>query len=244
MPELKAKLPLFAALALFLILFPGACLASRHRKDDCGSTFCGNLNISYPFRLKTQPPHCGYQWLELDCENNNRTLLVTKTGKFSVKEISYENHTMRVVDASLDRDNHEYCNSLPLSSLPYCERYGQFQLSSARVADDRFSVMYLVNCSRPTESPLYVDASRCANNYSSPSRRYFYFLNMSILPSDFNQFCTVEAKVPITVTSISGMSTLDVYHKLSKGFLLSWASYHFTSSYVQLQINHILILNV
>ncbi|GMJ05402.1 hypothetical protein HRI_004209400 [Hibiscus trionum] len=79
MPELKPQLPslghLMTAFALFLVVFPGACLA-RHLNQECGSVFCGSLNISYPFRLKNQPPQCGDHRLELECEQNNRTTLV------------------------------------------------------------------------------------------------------------------------------------------------------------------------
>ena len=200
-----------AAFALFLILFPGACLA-RHRNEDCGSAFCGNFNISYPFRLKTQPRNCGYHNLELECENKNRTTLVMKHGKFSVQEIFYQNYTMRVVDTSLDRDD---CNSLSLSSIDL----GLFCENPYFLPSDSF--MYLVNCTRPTKSSLYVDASRCANSSFRPSS-YFYFIDRNTHPSDFNQSCTVEAEVPITVHNISEMSTLDIYKKLSKGFLLSW----------------------
>ncbi|MBA0574690.1 hypothetical protein Golob_027332, partial [Gossypium lobatum] len=164
MSYLKAKLPLFAHLmptfALFLILFPGASLA-RHlfnqEVQDCGSTFCGNLNISYPFRLKNQPPQCGCYDLELACENNNRTTLVLREGKFFVQNIFYENKTIQVMDSNLDKND---CNSLPLSSI---------------------------NTVR-----------------------------------NLNQACTVEAEVPIMVKSISGMSTLAIYNKLSQGFYLSW----------------------
>ncbi|MBA0728872.1 hypothetical protein Golax_025403, partial [Gossypium laxum] len=81
--------------------------------QDCGSTFCGNLNISYPFRLKNQPPQCGWHDLELECENNNRTTLVLREGKFSVQKLFYENETIQLVDSSLEKDD---CNSLPLSS--------------------------------------------------------------------------------------------------------------------------------
>ncbi|MFQ6655646.1 hypothetical protein Gotur_026113 [Gossypium turneri] len=97
--------------ALFLILVPGASLARHLFNQDCGSVFCGNLNISYPLRLKNQPPQCGCHDLEL-----------------------------------------EYRNTV---------------------------------------------------------------LNL-------NQACTVEAEVPIMVKSISGMSTLAIYNKLSDGFYLSW----------------------
>ncbi|XP_052485713.1 rust resistance kinase Lr10 [Gossypium raimondii] len=118
MSYLKVKLSLFGHLmltfVLFLILFPGASVARHPFNQDCGSTFCGNLNISFPFRLKNQPPQCGCHDLELECENNNHTSLVLREGKFSVQNIFYENETIQVVDSSLDKND---CNSLPLSSV-------------------------------------------------------------------------------------------------------------------------------
>ncbi|TYH86452.1 hypothetical protein ES332_D01G044000v1 [Gossypium tomentosum] len=163
MPKLKAKLPLLGHLmphfALFVILFPGVCLARQLINQDCGSTFCGNLNISFPFRFKNQPPQCGLYDFELVCENNNRTTFVAREGKFFVQLIFYENYTIQVVDTSLDTDD---CNSLPLSSL--------------------------------------------------------YYIDAKTRPSDFNQACTIEAKVPIKVKNITGMSTLDIYKKLLEGF--------------------------
>ncbi|XVF18384.1 hypothetical protein REPUB_Repub11eG0016800 [Reevesia pubescens] len=231
MPNSKEKLPLFglnmAAFSLFLILLPGACLA-RHGNQDCGSAFCGNINISYPFRLKTQPRNCGYHNHELECENNNRTTLVMKYGKFSVKEIYYENYTMRLVDARIDNDD---CSSLPLSS---------FLFRGLDCGNPYYSLntylVYLVNCTTAMNSSLYVDASRCANSSSRPSS-FFYFFDSETPVSDFNQSCTVEAEVPIVVdnNTIAGMSTLDIYKKLSMGFEPSWEYIKF---YYDLSCHH------
>ncbi|XVF18392.1 hypothetical protein REPUB_Repub11eG0017600 [Reevesia pubescens] len=229
MPNSKAKLPLFglnmAAFALFLILFPGACLA-RHENQDCGSDFCGNVNIRYPFRLKTQPRNCGHHLFELECENNHTTFFM-KNGKFSVKEINYENYTMRLVDAKIDNDD---CSSLPLSSFLYRD-FGCGIVHLPYIYADTYPYLYpypyvyLVNCTT-MKSSLYVDASRCANSSSRPSS-YFYFLDSKTPASDFNQSCTVEAEVPIVVNNdtIAGMSTVDIYKKLSTGFEPSWKHY-------------------
>ncbi|TYH86453.1 hypothetical protein ES332_D01G044000v1 [Gossypium tomentosum] len=207
MPKLKAKLPLLGHLmphfALFVILFPGVCLARQLINQDCGSTFCGNLNISFPFRFKNQPPQCGLYDFELVCENNNRTTFVAREGKFFVQLIFYENYTIQVVDTSLDTDD---CNSLPLSSLYYIGIY---------------TIMYVVNCTEPINSSLYIGACRCttkSNTSSSLPTSHFYFLDAKTRPSDFNQACTIEAKVPIKVKNITGMSTLDIYKKLLEGF--------------------------
>ncbi|KAE8706155.1 PR5-like receptor kinase [Hibiscus syriacus] len=211
-----------AAFALVVFVFPGACLA-RHLNQDCGSVFCGSLNISYPLRLKNQPPHCGRY--EVECEKNNRTALVLREGKFSVEDISYENYTMRVVDAGLDMDD---CNSLPLSSVynnySHCEKP-----IGLHYYDYNLSLMYVVNCTKPIESALYIPASRCRINSNASS--YFYFLHRTTLPSDFSRSCTVEAEVPIEVHNISGMSTLAIYNKLSEGVLLTWMTESYLKEY-------------
>ncbi|KAK8622536.1 hypothetical protein V6N13_117446 [Hibiscus sabdariffa] len=198
-----------AAFALVLLVFPGSCLA-RHRHQDCGPVFCGSLNISYPLRLKKQPPQCGYHELELECEQNNRTTLVGIGGNFSVEEIFYENQTMRVVDAGLNMHN---CISLPRSSV----HYPQWRYS---YEDGESSIMHVVNCRKPIRSALYIEASRCSIKSNTSS--YFYFLDYHTDLSDFDRSCTVEAEILISVDNISAMSTLDIYNKLSEGVLLTW----------------------
>ncbi|TYI96020.1 hypothetical protein E1A91_D01G039600v1, partial [Gossypium mustelinum] len=198
--------------ALFLILFPGASVARHPFNQDCNSTFCGNLNISFPFRLKNQPPQCGCHDLELECENNNHTSLVLREGKFSVQNIFYENETIQVVDSSLDKND---CNSLPLSSVTY---YYNTYSSYNNKRESQPSIMYVVNCTKPIRSSQYINASRCTtkSNTSSPPTSFFYFLDKNTV-LNLNQACTVEAVVPIMVKSISGMSTLTIYNKLSEG---------------------------
>ncbi|KAG8502331.1 hypothetical protein CXB51_000317 [Gossypium anomalum] len=225
MPKLKAKLPLLGHLmpdfALFVILFPGVCLARQLINQDCGSTFCGNLNISFPFRLKNQPPQCGLYDFELECENNNRTTVVAREGKFFVQQIFYENYTIQMVDTSLDTDD---CNSLPLSSLYY--NYYFYSIS--------FYIMYVVNCTEPINSSLYIEASRCttkSNTSSSLPTSHFYFLDAKTRPSDFNQACTIEAEAPIIVENITGMSTPDIYKKLLEGFWVEWSRCQYQSCY-------------
>ncbi|KAB2043728.1 hypothetical protein ES319_D01G038400v1 [Gossypium barbadense] len=229
MPKLKEKLPLFA---LFVILLPGVCFARHLINQDCGSTFCGNLNISFPFRIKGQPPQCGYINLELECENNNRTTFVGRGGKFSVQQIFYEDYTMRVVDASMDTDD---CNSLPLSSVydyyyDYINNYYEYKPFPFFVNDYygrwfESSIIYVVNCTKPMKSSLYIEASRCTTKSNPPPSLptfHFYFLNGNTHPSDINQACTVEAEVPIMVRNITGMSTLDIYKKLLEGIWVTW----------------------
>ncbi|XP_052887244.1 uncharacterized protein LOC128295598 [Gossypium arboreum] len=205
-----------AVIALFLL--PEACIG-RNTNKDCGSTMCGNVNISYPFRLTTQPSNCGGHRLELECDNNNHTNLVMKYGRFYVQNISYDIckvefspnlksqniscETMQAMDANLSKDDN--C-SLPRNSF----RVDDFCTVPYILGS---SVMFLVNCSEPMNSSSYINASRCPTISS-----YFYFLDSQTPVGNFSESCTIDALVPIMVDNISGMSTSDIYEMLLLGF--------------------------
>ncbi|WRX29202.1 Wall-associated receptor kinase [Theobroma cacao] len=220
MPKPKAQLPWFGLMAvLSSFLLPEACIA-RSTNKDCGFTLCGDVNISFPFRLTSQPRKCGNHRLELECDNNNRTTLVMKHGRFYVRSISYGNQTIQVIDPNLSKND---C-SIPRSSFIFGDSCKQPYWVS------RSSIMYLVNCTTPIKSSQYVDASRCPNRSSHPPT-YFYFLDKGTRWRDFNQFCTVATQVPIGLENISNMSTLDIFEKLLQGFELSWEGFNWDCSY-------------
>ncbi|GKV52256.1 hypothetical protein SLEP1_g58845 [Rubroshorea leprosula] len=101
---------LFSLMVLAFSFFPDACMARAKYKPCFPFSSCGNLSITYPFRLNSDPVECGEPGYELVCDNN-RTTLVTKDGKFFVENIT--NSSVRLVDANLQRD---IC-SIPHSSL-------------------------------------------------------------------------------------------------------------------------------
>ncbi|GKV48556.1 hypothetical protein SLEP1_g55357 [Rubroshorea leprosula] len=214
-------------MALALSLCPDACMARAKNKPCPSFSSCGNLNITYPFRLNTDPVECGLPGYELVCENN-RTTLVTKLGKFLVKNIREVNeytssgidsdgksfvgrkYTVRLVDPSLPRDK---C-SIPRSSLlcdPCCYFSGD--------------IMYILNCNIAMNSSLYVDASACTNR-SSPPYTYFFLFNHKTKASDFNESCRIEAQFPFSLSNIADVSASYFYHKLLEGYEIddSWFS--------------------
>ncbi|GMJ05348.1 hypothetical protein HRI_004204000 [Hibiscus trionum] len=223
-------LGLMAAVALFLI--PEACLA-RNVNRDCGSSMCGSVEIRNPFRLTTQPSKCGDRRFELECDGDNRTTLVMKNGRFYVRNISYEIYTaevtysnsqgvesyvrnktfeyyrMQAIDANLSKDDN--C-SLPRNSFSFGDGCNvPYDLGFQ-------SVMFLVNCTKPINSSSYISASRCPTSSLHPPASYFYFLPKVYPAGEFDESCTIDATVPITVRNISGMSTSDIYRKLLLGF--------------------------
>ncbi|WRX28150.1 Wall-associated receptor kinase [Theobroma cacao] len=101
---LKAQVSLFWLMAVALLLFLDLCIARREISKACGSSHCGNVTVSYPFRLKSQPPGCG---LQLECNDNNITTLALGTLKYYVQEIFNENQAIRVMvtDERLSSDD-------------------------------------------------------------------------------------------------------------------------------------------
>ncbi|GMI79519.1 hypothetical protein like AT5G38250 [Hibiscus trionum] len=209
---------MFALVAAIVVLLqlPEPCIARTIHKH-CTPTVCGNVTISYPFRLTTQPPNCGYHEGELSCDSHNRTILTTDFGRYIVQNISYQTHKIRVIDANIATGD---C-SLPRSY------YSVNDLSSD--SNQPLSSIYLVNCTRRMESSMYIDASRCPVSSSGsdpPPASYVYFLDGETPFKDFDESCTIEALVPVMVQNISGFSTSDIYEKLSLyGFELSYYAY-------------------
>ncbi|KAM3729811.1 hypothetical protein ACB098_12G038800 [Castanea mollissima] len=169
----------------------------------CSASSCGNIhNISFPFRLKTDPENCGDFSYNLSCENN-RTVLYISRGKYYVQEISYNNYTIRIVDSGIHKDNY-FSFSTPTHSSsrydlnfnsPYYTylqkgtkvNYGHFELSRSLV---------LMSCEKPVNSPLYLDTSTCNYNDNSSSisdsKRYRYVKVGRTNVSEVEESCKVE----------------------------------------------------
>ncbi|KAK9016613.1 hypothetical protein V6N11_079108 [Hibiscus sabdariffa] len=120
---------MFALVAAIVVLLqlPEPCIA-RTRHKHCTPIICGNLTISYPFRLTTQPRNCGHHEFELDCNSNNRTILAMNLGRYTVQTISYQTDKIRVVDANIATGD---C-SLPRS---YFWHYGSHYFTTNALSD-------------------------------------------------------------------------------------------------------------
>ncbi|KAJ8775212.1 hypothetical protein K2173_020216 [Erythroxylum novogranatense] len=97
-------------LEVFLLVGHHSCRASK----NCNSS-CGDISVRLPFRLRTDPEGCGFKFFELDCEDNQKTVLyLSSSAKYYVREINYVNFSIRFVDTGVQKDN---CSSLPRHPL-------------------------------------------------------------------------------------------------------------------------------
>ncbi|GMN71649.1 hypothetical protein TIFTF001_054132, partial [Ficus carica] len=240
-PVLSAR---FMMALLVLILNIGTSNA-KSGAQICSPSSCGDiLNISSPFRLNTDPEHCGDSRYELSCEDN-LTVLSLYSVKYLVKSINYNNYTIRIADANVRKDN---CSSTPYYSLSklnfsYEDSYRIYQ----RIQPKKYFTFYheltkaiiFLKCEIRVNSSLYIDTAPCFNiagmfhskdsaNISSKSKRqsYYYVVDGSLLNvSDLNNYCRVELTTLVARNGVDGKtntSYTDLHNELVYGFELSW----------------------
>jgi hypothetical protein len=228
---------------LFLVILAGhqSCSATKNNTVYCAPS-CGNIHISYPFRLSTDPNSCGNKKYELTCENNRPALYLNEAVKYYVQAINYSNLMIRLVDADVQKDD---CFSIPRHSLIY-DYYFPFYISYT-------STFVFMSCPNPILiSPSYniVDASSCKNgstlfnstsNISSPSSQnysyvfiaysYYYYYDSIIgylQLRDIPDLCHVNLMYPASFTfdqpknETNIISYKDVHDSIVYGFYLSW----------------------
>ncbi|KAC0042155.1 hypothetical protein FH972_027077 [Carpinus fangiana] len=234
-------------LIVVLVLVHEACSANDSHHHSCHSS-CGNIhNISYPFRLKDDPPICGDQRYNLYCENN-QTVLYLFARKYHMLEIDYIDYTIRVVDAGIhEKGNISFIPSYFLNNYnfssgdPYTLSYpeniyfscksGQYQRSLSN-GYYRMGVVW-VKCEKPVISDDYLDTSTCLSNgvnstnsslFHSKGYRYVLYSD-SISQRGLGDLCQVEQMFPsvyLPYEPITSITCSDVYRHLVYGFELIW----------------------
>ncbi|XP_068666588.1 uncharacterized protein [Aristolochia californica] len=223
--------PRFALLPLLLLSNLLGFLSTAQGADSCRPSSCGNIrNISYPFRLKGDPIHCGDPLYELQCRNN-QTLVKIRSRNYFVKQIFYDSQLIQIVHASLKSD---LCSSIPqnfsLIDDYYYHRqsFGQFYESYYFFAEGNVymltnysKLIVLVTCPKPIHHPSYIQTGICKKNKTSPAS-YVYTIIDNIALSDFHTNCDVVAKFPAPVDGIQTLTSTNIFQILLQGFELSW----------------------
>ncbi|KAL8550834.1 hypothetical protein ACS0TY_000059 [Phlomoides rotata] len=158
--------------SLFILLLISLLETSHATKSNiCSPSACGNIrNISFPFRLKHDPKHCGYPDYELACENNV-TLLYLSSQKYKVKAINYHNFTIGLVDVSVNNTNtfsfpnsstypYNFTYDYPYSTGLWKQRYVGYIQDFPEIAVP----INFMSCPQPLNySSFFTDANNCAN---------------------------------------------------------------------------------
>ncbi|XP_057440955.1 rust resistance kinase Lr10-like isoform X2 [Lotus japonicus] len=231
-------------LLLILQLHEETCFAATTNKSaTCPPSHCGNItNIMYPFRLKGDPATCGDPEFELECVNNNSTLLLHLfPGKnYHVKAINYNNFTLRLVDPGVQEANN--CSSIPRYSLSklnfylnnegpyeYMRQYSLFD-EDPYESSPLFQHVIYMNCSNPVkDDPLYVDTSPCIINWHEHDDSHVYAIVGDLTAGNLKPQCR-QVKLVAPISSVSGyfnssshtFSYDEVHRMLVHGFEVSW----------------------
>ncbi|GKV52876.1 hypothetical protein SLEP1_g59432, partial [Rubroshorea leprosula] len=234
-----ARPDLIFQLLLLLGLIHVTCSSAKDNQQQyCPPSSCGNIpNIRFPFWLNTNTHNCtGLPAYNLSCENN-LAVLYLGSAKFYVQAIDYDNLTIRVVDAGIQKGN---CSSIPQYYV--YGRYFHDQLRWPWVLEE----LVFISCGNPVNASdlsvgasasvfdLYVDASACVNassfstSYqpeSNGSKRYYYVKIGDFKPRELKSTCRIEL---ISLSRFSreknyrNLSYLEIHRQLEYGFELSW----------------------
>ncbi|KAL0004514.1 hypothetical protein SO802_012075 [Lithocarpus litseifolius] len=225
-------------LIALVLVHPTCWTTTAMVNHTCSASSCGNIhNISFPFRLTTDPENCGHFSYNLSCENN-RTVLYSFGGKYDVQEISYNNYTIRIVDSGIQKNNYFSTPNYSLYRFNFSSQYwyGQYGYTTYQpkwTVPERYrelsrSLVWM-SCEKPVNSPLYLDTSTCNYNNNSSSisdsKRYRYVTVGITNASQVDDSCQVE-KMFLTSGPINNddpnISCTDVHNELVYGFELSW----------------------
>ncbi|KAF8020089.1 hypothetical protein BT93_G0709 [Corymbia citriodora subsp. variegata] len=155
-------------LTMHILLLGISCGAKKNHL--CTPSSCGEIhNISYPFRLTSDPKSCGHPKYELVCENN-RTVLYMYAGRYYVKSIHYQHYLneedfdglMTVVDNGLQKGN---CSSLPRYSLALSNFSNPYH--PANYIRYLARMVAFVKCSQSVASIQYFDTKPCVEGAQS-----------------------------------------------------------------------------
>ncbi|KAB2595021.1 receptor-like protein kinase [Pyrus ussuriensis x Pyrus communis] len=211
-------------MAFLVVGLSGETCSAKDDSTNC--TFsCGNIhNISYPFRLKDSPKHCGHVMYTLSCENDTTVVDLPPSGKYYVQAINYDNHTIRIIDPGLQNNN---CSSMsrnfPLVpstlDLPY-SFYGNYTTDSLLS-----TVIFYLKCSNPMNSSLYVDTAPCfdASASSSSQPKTYSYVKVGLMEvGDLDEGCSAEWMTSVLSSYIKDYNTSyeNIHKALMYGFEL------------------------
>jgi hypothetical protein len=218
------------ALIVVVVLLHQTCNTTADQ-DHCPPSSCGSiLNISYPFRLTSDPKNCGNQRYNLSCENNQTLVLHLYDGMYYVQQINYNDTKIRVVDPGIGLNPNESYSFIPHYSID------ETNFSSGDPYQSFGMAVYFVKCEKRVNSRYHLNISACFEDevYSnSKSYTYALFKNYGAAV-ELGDLCQVE-QISLTFSwsdhyyyddDLRNIPCTDFHNDLLKGFELSWYQVH------------------
>jgi hypothetical protein len=213
------------ALIVVVLFLHQTCNISA-TQDHCPPSSCGSIiNISYPFRLTSDSEKCGNQRYNLSCENNQTLVLYLYHGRYYVRQINYNNYTIRVVDPGIGLNvNDQYYSFIPRYFLDRTNFSSRDPYQPSRLFD-----MIFVKCEKPVNSWYHLNISASIEDGVYPnSKRYTYALfGFERAAVELGDLCQVKQISLMSwsdryLDDIGNISCTDFHNELLRGFELSW----------------------
>ncbi|KAK4711509.1 hypothetical protein R3W88_006022 [Solanum pinnatisectum] len=199
--------------ALIILIFLQTCNARKSKHYYCPTSACGNIrNISYPFRLNTDPEYCGYgPTIELACEGN-QTVISSFSKKWHV-------HVIRLVDPTLQTQD-DICSFRP--QLPFYQYYHIFDTQYYHYGLDltRSEPIFRFNCPFALNNSTFVEITGCKLN------GYTYLKIGEMSASEVSDGCRAEfiglTSWPNIKDAENNISLSDIHQAILYGFELGY----------------------
>ncbi|KAJ4840503.1 hypothetical protein Tsubulata_000439 [Turnera subulata] len=204
--------------------------------SPCAPSSCGSIpDIREPFRLETDPKDCGDQKYCLSCQNN-QTVLYLYSGKYYEQAINYNNFTIRLMDAGVQKNSCFSLPHFPLSTGNFTgsgepDVYFYYNRSRKLWLSD---FMIFISCPTPVNSTLYVDAAACDDwVYSSAIdssvdhlQRHSYVSGTRGTLGEKDESCRLEMITFLPKGEYRNTSLEQIQKSLAYGFELSWFNFY------------------
>ncbi|KZV17193.1 putative receptor-like protein kinase [Dorcoceras hygrometricum] len=209
-----------------LIITKASC---AEQNSSCNPSSCGDIrNISYPFRLKDDPQHCGDPNYEISCENNTAASIYVDSHKYHVRSINYHNYTIRLADPTIkNNDTCSFPSYFPnWNNLSWVDNF-PYSIYSQRLILTAWPVTVL-SCPILVNDSLVIQADKCVTLSSDASiTRHMYIKVGNLYAQDVWDLCRIDL-VALTSWPLSHddqeteLSLSEIHDSLLYGFELSW----------------------
>ncbi|PIN04375.1 hypothetical protein CDL12_23084 [Handroanthus impetiginosus] len=208
-------------------LLPHGRMWTSHGKQSpyCRPSACGHIrNISYPFRLRDDPQHCGDPKYQLSCENNTTTILYLGSQNYHVQAINYENHAIHLIDPTIKKN--DTCSSPQYSLSRHDLRvYSPYDNMFVGHAKPMPTPVTFMSCPHPvSNSALFLETSEDCFSQSGNYKRHTYIRFGDLKVSDVTDYCRIDimAMSSLRVKDENNVSLSEIHSSLLYGFELSF----------------------
>ncbi|PIN08506.1 Serine/threonine protein kinase [Handroanthus impetiginosus] len=214
---------------LFMIMICSPQTSHGKQSPYCSPSACGHIsNISYPFRLRDDPQHCGNSRYELSCENNTTTILYFGPQKYHVQAINYDNYTIRLTDPAVKDDT---CSFPQQSLAPYNFSCGDPYRIKSPIIEFPYEItrsITFMSCPSRVSNPLLLETTQCFDRHSGfdiENRSYTYLKFGHLNAAYVMDMCRIDLMVMTSLPIKDEKSTFslsEIHSSLLYGFELSW----------------------